>query len=386
MNNKIIKDSYKVTGMTCAACAISLETYLKPQAGFINISVNYPNQSLVLDYNSDIVSMDTIEHKIKEIGYSILTGNDEDTQKEFDKLELKRLNAIKQKLIFSILFSLPVFVIAMFMKGVLPYENYIMMALSFPVLFWSGSEFFVIAWRKLKHFSANMDTLVALSTGVAFVFSVFNTFYPDYFSVGGVMSHVYYESAVVIITFILLGRYLEEKAKSKTSSAIKKLMGLKPKNITAIRNGEEVIVSYKDILKGELIVLKPGDKVPVDGRVKKGSSFIDESMITGEPIAVEKTKASKVFAGTINQKGSLRIIATSIGSETMLSQIIKLVEKAQSTKPAIQKLADKVAGIFVPIVIVLSIITFVVWYLLGPDPSFAYSLLSLITVLIIACP
>ena len=215
---------------------------------------------------------------------------------------------------------------------------------------------------------------------------MFNTFYPDYFSVGGVMSHVYYESAVVIITFILLGRYLEEKAKSKTSSAIKKLMGLKPKNITAIRNGEEVIVSYKDILKGELIVLKPGDKVPVDGRVKKGSSFIDESMITGEPIAVEKTKASKVFAGTINQKGSLRIIATSIGSETMLSQIIKLVEKAQSTKPAIQKLADKVAGIFVPIVIVLSIITFVVWYLLGPDPSFAYSLLSLITVRIIACP
>jgi Cu2+-exporting ATPase len=197
---------------------------------------------------------------------------------------------------------------------------------------------------------------------------------------------VYYESAVIIITLILLGRFFEEKAKGKTSSAIKKLIGLKPKQVTAIRNGEEVVIPFDEILKGELIILKPGDKVPVDGKVKKGSSFIDESMISGEPIPVEKSKGSEVFSGTINQKGALRIIATKIGEETMLSQIIKLVEQAQSSKPAIQKLADQVAGIFVPIVIGLSLLTFIIWYVFGPDPSFTYALLTLITVLIIACP
>jgi len=268
--------------------------------------------------------------------------------------------------------------------GKIPYENWIMMALSIPVLFWSGSEFFVIAWKKLKHFSANMDTLVALSTGVAFIFSVFNTINPTYFMSKGVMAHVYYESAVIIITLILLGRFFEEKAKGKTSSAIKKLIGLKPKQVTAIRNGEEVIISYEEILKGEMILLKPGDKVPVDGKVKKGESFIDESMISGEPIPVEKTKGSNVFSGTINQKGALRIIATKIGGDTLLSQIIKLVEQAQSSKPAIQKLADKVAGIFVPIVIGLAIVTYIIWYIFGPDSS--YALVTLITVLIIACP
>ncbi|NQX97047.1 MAG: copper-translocating P-type ATPase, partial [Flavobacteriales bacterium] len=227
---------------------------------------------------------------------------------------------------------------------------------------------------------------VALGTGVAFIFSVFNTVYPQYFLSKGVMPHVYYESAVIIITLILLGRFFEEKAKGKTSSAIKKLIGLKPKQVAVIRNGEEVIIFFEEIVKGELIILKPGDKVPVDGKVKKGTSFIDESMISGEPIPVEKSKGSEVFSGTINQKGSLRIIATKIGEETLLSQIIKLVEQAQSSKPAIQKLADKVAGIFVPIVIGLSILTFIIWYFFGPDPSFTYALLTLITVLIIACP
>ncbi len=380
------KESYKVSGMTCAACAISVESYLSPLDGIHRVTVNYPNQSVALDFDSAKISMETIQKKIKEIGYDILLGETKETQKAFEKLEEKRLKTLRSKLVFSAIFSIPIFIMAMFFMGKIPYENWIMMALSIPVLFWSGSEFFKIAWKKLQHFSANMDTLVALSTGTAFIFSVFNTVYPQYFLNKGVTPHVYYESAVIIITLILLGRFFEEKAKSKTSSAIKKLMGLQPKQVTVIRNGEETIISFEEIAKGELIILKPGDKVPVDGRVKKGNSFIDESMISGEPIPVEKTKGSTVFSGTINQKGSLRIIATKIGEDTLLSQIIKQVENAQASKPAIQKLADKVAGIFVPIVIGISIITFIIWYQFGPDPSSTYALLTLITVLIIACP
>lgn len=381
-----MKEQYKIAGMTCAACALSIESYLKPQDGILHVNVNYPNQSVALKYDNKKTSIETIQQKIKEIGYTLLLGTSQDTQKVFEELEEKRLASLKDKLIFSAIFSIPIFVMAMFFMGKIPYENWIMMALSLPVLFWSGAEFYTIAWKKLKHFSANMDTLVALSTGIAFIFSVFNTVNPHYFLSKGLAPHVYYESAVIIITLILLGRFFEEKAKSKTSSAIKKLMGLKPKKVTAIRNGEELVISYDEILKGELIILKPGDKVPVDGKVKKGTSFIDESMISGEPIPLEKIKGSKVLAGTINQKGSLRIIATKIGNETLLSQIIKLVEQAQSSKPAIQKMADKVAGIFVPIVIGLAVLTFALWYFLGPEPSLTHALLTPITVLIIACP
>jgi len=380
-----MKEQYKIAGMTCAACAISVESYLKPQEGVIDVSVNYPNQSVTIEYDKMHISLETIGQKVKEIGYTLVLGDNQDTQKIFEEIEEKRLKSLKSKLIFSAIFSVPIFIMSMFFMGKIPYENWIMMALSIPVLFWSGVEFYTIAWKKLKHLSSNMDTLVALSTGIAFLFSVFNTINPQYLLSKGITPHVYYESAVIIITLILLGRFFEEKAKSKTSSAIKQLMGLKPKTVSVIRNGEEVIISYDEILKGELIILKPGDKVPVDGKVKKGTSFIDESMISGEPIPVEKTKGSKVFAGTINQKGALRIIASKIGNETLLSQIIKLVEQAQSSKPAIQKMADKVAGIFVPIVIGLAILTFVLWYFLGPEHSLN-ALITPITLLIIACP
>ncbi len=380
------KENLKVSGMTCASCAISLETYLKPLDGVANVSVNYPNQSVAIDYDKNVVSIEKIQETAKEIGYDILTGETNETQETFEKIEAKRLDSLKSKLVFSAIFSVPVFIMAMFFMGQIPYENWIMMGLSIPVLFWSGAEFFVIAWKKLQHFSANMDTLVALSTGVAFSFSVFNTVYPQYFLDRGMTPHVYFESAVIIITLILLGRYLEERAKSKTSSAIKKLIGLRPKQVTVIRNGEEQVILFDEIIKGERIILKPGDKVPVDGKVKNGSSFIDESMISGEPIHIEKVRGDEVLAGTINQKGALVIIANKVGNETLLSQIIQLVEQAQASKPAIQKLVDKVAGIFVPIVIGISILTFIVWYIFGPEPPITYALLALITVLIIACP
>ena len=379
-------EDFKVIGMTCAACAISVETYLKPQEGIRHVSVNYPNQSVHLEYDKTLISIEDIRRKVKEIGYDLLIGSKEESRKEFEEKEVARLNVLKRKLIVAAIFSIPIFIIAMFFMGKIPHENYIMLGLSLPVIFWSGAEFYRIAWKKLLRFTSNMDTLVALSTGVAFLFSFFNTFFPSYFKSLGLAPHVYYESAVMIITLILLGRFFEEKAKGKTSSAIKNLMNLTPSHVTVIRNGEEIKIAQSEIIMGELIVLKPGDRVPVDGKVRKGDSYIDESMLTGEPVPIAKSKGDAVFAGTINQKGALRIFATKIGDETVLSQIIKLVEKAQSSKPEIQKLADKVAGIFAPIVIILSLVSFSIWYFLGPPPAFTHAFISLITVLIIACP
>ena len=372
-NAEVVKGSYKVAGMTCAACAISVETYLSPLEGIRKVAVNYPNQSVELEFDSEKISLETIEKKVGEIGYKLLSGEKEDSARVFDEMEQKRLKSLRMKLLLSALFSIPVFVIAMFFSDDIAYGNWIMMALSIPVMFGGGSEFFVTALKKLRHFSANMDTLVALSTGVAFTFSVFNTLNPGYFLSRGMTPHVYFESAVIIITLILLGRFLEEKAKGKTSSAIKKLMGLKPKEVTVIRNGEETVIPYDEIALGEMIILKPGDRVPVDGVVRKGHSFVDESMISGEPVPVEKSKGSEVFAGSINQKGSLRILAKKIGEDTLLSQIIRLV-------------ADKIAGIFVPVVLGLAMLTFGIWYVFGPSPTFTYAILTFITVLIIACP
>ncbi|MEH6679535.1 MAG: heavy metal translocating P-type ATPase [Sediminicola sp.] len=377
---------FKVSGMTCASCAVSLESYLKPLEGVSSVSVNYPNQSLSIRFDPHMVSSQLLQEKAAEIGYTILMGDDAEMAETFGKMENERVQRLFGKLVFSAVLSLPVFVMAMFFMDRIPYGNWIMMALSIPVFFWGGSEFFVVAWKKLKHFSFNMDTLVALSTGIAFLFSAFNTIFPSYFLSRGMTPHVYFESAVIIITLILLGRYLEEKAKRATSSAIKKLMGLSPKEVTVIRNGEEVLLPVEKIIKGDLLVIRPGEKMAVDGLVKKGTSFMDESMITGEPIAVEKVKGDKVFAGTINQKGALRILATKVGKDTLLSQIISMVEQAQASKPPIQRTVDKIAGVFVPVVIILALFAAVIWYIVGPEPTFTYALLTFITVLIIACP
>jgi Cu2+-exporting ATPase len=231
-----------------------------------------------------------------------------------------------------------------------------------------------------------MDTLVALSTGIAFGFSVFNTIYPQFFESRGLVAHVYYESAVVIITVILGGRLLEEIARGKTSKAIKDLMGLRPETVNIIQYGKEVEVALEEVLVGDLVIVRPGDRIPIDGKVKKGESYVDESMITGEPMAVGKRKGDKVFAGTINQSGSFRMLAEKVGSETVLARIIRLVQEAQTSRPPVQKLVDKIAGIFVPTVIIIAITSALIWYFAGPEPSVVYSFLVLITVLIIACP
>ena len=382
----IIKESYGVSGMTCASCAVSLESYLKNQPGISEVAVNYPNQSVTVHFDAEAISPDELKQAAREIGYEIITGHADEKQKAIEEAGQNRLITLRNKVIFSTVFSLPVFVMAMFLMGAVPYENWIMLILTTPVMFWSGSEFFINAWKKAMHFSTNMDTLVALSTGIAYLFSVFNTIYPTFFIRHGIPPHVYYESAVIIITLILLGRYLEEKAKSKTSSAIKKLMGLQPKQVTALRNGMEEVIPLDDVIKGDLLIVKPGNKIPVDGTVRKGASYVDESMISGEAIPVGKSKGDEVFAGTINQKGSLRILAKKVGSETLLSQIIEMVQNAQASKPPIQKLVDKIAGVFVPLVILIALLAFAIWYFIGPEPNVTYAFLILITVLIIACP
>jgi Cu2+-exporting ATPase len=232
-----------------------------------------------------------------------------------------------------------------------------------------------------------MDTLVALSTGIAYVFSVFNILYPQFWHDRGLHAHVYFEAAAVIVTFILLGKLLEERAKSSTSSAIKKLMGMQPKTVIRIgANDIEERVAISKVQVGDILVVKPGDKIPVDGKVTMGHSFIDESMISGEPMPVEKTKDKPVFAGTINQKGVLRIGAEKVGGDTILAQIIEMVQMAQGSKAPVQKLVDKVAGIFVPVVIAISVLTFAVWSIFGGDNGVTQGLLTMVTVLVIACP
>jgi Cu2+-exporting ATPase len=269
----------------------------------------------------------------------------------------------------------------------IPYANYIMWALATPVVLIFGKQFFVGAWKQAKHRSSNMDTLVALSTGVAYLFSVFNTVYPQFWHSRGLHAHVYFEAAAVVIAFILLGKMLEEKAKGNTSSAIKKLMGLQPKSVIVVQEGgQQIEVPISQVKVGEVLLVKPGEKIAVDGTVSSGTSFVDESMISGEPIPVEKKQGETVFAGTINQKGSFQFRADKVGGDTVLAQIIKMVQQAQGSKAPVQKLVDKVAGIFVPIVIIIALLSFVTWIVLGGDNSLTQGMLALVTVLVIACP
>ncbi len=385
-NQQKQRSEFNVGGMTCASCAVSLQTYLESQQGIDEVTVNYPNQSASVTYDADRVSVDQLQGYARDIGYDLMTGSNEERLTQSKEADRQRLTTLKRKLIVAVVLSLPIFVISMLMMGQVPYAHWIMLVLSVPVLAWSGNEFFINAWKKIRHGATNMDTLVALSTGIAFLFSLFNTLFPSYWTQHGLEPHVYYESATIIITLILLGRYLEESTRRKTSSSIEKLIGLQPKTVMAIRNGEEVTLPVSEVIVGDLLLIKPGDKIPVDGRVKSGQSFVDESMISGEAIPVQKQRKDTVFTGTINQQGSLKILAEKVGGATLLAQIIQLVQQAQASKPPVQKLVDKVASIFVPVVIAIAVVAFAVWYFAGPEPSITYAFLALITVLIIACP
>tara|TARA_R110002073_G_scaffold293194_2_gene458762 strand:+ start:37946 stop:40204 length:2259 start_codon:yes stop_codon:yes gene_type:complete len=380
---KGIKESFPVTGMTCAACASSVESILKHTEGVYNASVNFANSSVLVEYHNEL-SPNDLQNALRAVGYDLIVDveNPSEVQQE---LQQKHYQDIKKRTLWSAILTLPIFVLGMFFMQWEP-GKWMSLVLTIPILFWFGRSFFINAYKQAKHGKANMDTLVALSTGIAFLFSVFNTFFSEFWLSQGIEPHVYYEAATVIITFISLGKLLEEKAKSNTSSAIKKLMGLQPKTLKIIENGEEKEITISSVQVGQTILVRPGEKIPVDGEVLKGNSYVDESMITGEPVPVDKTKGEKVFSGTVNQKGSFQFTAEKVGGETLLSQIIKMVQEAQGSKAPVQKLVDKIAGIFVPIVLSISIITFIVWMSLGGDNAFSQALLTSVAVLVIACP
>lgn len=380
---KPITNSFPVTGMTCAACAGSVESILSHTKGVTKANVNFASSSVLVEYDSALQPSD-LQSALQSVGYDLIIDA-EDPSEAQENLQKQHYQDVKQRTTWSAVLTLPVFIIGMFYMDWVP-GRWISMVLTIPILFWFGRSFYINAFKQAKHGKANMDTLVALSTGIAFVFSVFNTLFPDFWHSRGIHPHVYYEAATVIITFISLGKLLEEKAKSNTSSAIRKLMGLQPKTLKVIQNGEEVEMPIASVQKGYTIVVRPGEKIPVDGKVSEGSSFVDESMITGEPVPVEKTKGAEVFAGTVNQKGSFQFTAKKVGGETLLSQIIKMVQEAQGSKAPVQKLVDKIAGIFVPIVMVIAITTFITWMLVGGDDAFTHALLTSVAVLVIACP
>lgn len=380
----LIKQSFPVLEMTCAACAVSVESMLKSTPGVKDASVNYANQTAAVEYDTSVAQTSDLQNAVRSIGYDLVIDT-EDPQAIKEEAQRKQYEEVKSRTLWSSLLALPVFLIGMFFMD-MPYGNYISMVLTAPVVFYFGRNFFVHAWKQARFGKANMDTLVALSTGIAFLFSLFNTFFPEFWHSRGIHAHVYYEAAAVVIAFISLGKLLEERAKANTGSAIKKLMGLQPKTVRAIVEGQEVEIPIASVKVGHILLVRPGEKIPVDGSVIEGVSFVDESMISGEPVAVEKKTNEKVFAGTINQKGSLKIEAQKVGGDTILAQIIKMVQEAQGSKAPVQQLVDKIAGIFVPIVIAISILTFATWMIVGGDNAFTHALLTSVTVLVIACP
>ena len=379
------KETFQVLGMSCAVCALNVETTLGAQEGVYEAKVNFAGSTVLVDYNPRVITPVELQKAVESAGYELVVENTEDTD-QADRLQREEFLALKRKTIGAIVLAVPVFVIGMFFMH-MPYGNWIMLAFTIPVMAFFGRDFFVHAYMQLKHGRANMDTLVAVSTGVAFLFSLFNTIWPEYWTSRGLEARVYYEAAAVIIALILLGRLLEAKAKFSTSTAIKKLMGLQPKTVTKIlADGSEEEVLIREVVVGDVLVVKPGEKIPVDGEVTEGSSFVDESMITGESIPVEKVKGQPVYAGTINEKGSFRFRADKVGGETVLANIIRMVQEAQGSKAPVQKLVDRIAGIFVPVVMGIAVITFIVWMLIGGDLAFTHALLTSITVLVIACP
>ena len=323
---------------------------------------------------------------MQEGGYDMLADSDDDTPDELERMNRERYRDLKRRAFWAVVLAIPVVVIGMFFMD-MPYGGAIMALLSAPVVFWLGRGFFVNAWQQLRHRSATMDTLVALSTGIAYLFSLFNLVFPEFWLSRGVEPHVYFEAAAVIIAFILLGRTLEEKAKGDTTASLKKLIGLQPKNaIVVAADGTQTEIPISRIRVGDLLAVRPGEKIAVDGAVCEGDSYVDESMLSGEPLPVHKEPGTKVFAGTINQKGSFHFRAEKVGAATMLAQIIRMVQEAQGSKAPVQKLADKIAGIFVPAIIGIALLSFVLWLVFDPSGGLTHGILAAVTVLVIACP
>ncbi|MCU0444447.1 MAG: heavy metal translocating P-type ATPase [Microscillaceae bacterium] len=382
-----IRQTFPVLEMSCAACAASVESVIQSQNGVLSAQVNYATATVNVEYQPQVASPEVLKKALQSAGYDLLlVEKNEQGESQLQQIQQNKLKKLQNRTFWAIVLALPVVGLGMFGMD-LPYGNYIMWVLSTPIIGGLGKDFFVNAWKQARHRTANMDTLVALSTGVAYLFSVFNTLFPHFWHARGLHAHVYFEAAVVVIAFILLGKLLEERAKSSTSTALKKLIGLQPKTVNQVLDNEQIIeISIEQIKIGDVLLVKPGEKIAVDGVVLQGESFVDESMLTGESMPIHKTADNQVFAGTINQKGSFRFRAEKVGGDTMLAQIIRMVQEAQGSKAPVQKLVDKIAGVFVPIVVAIAVFTLLIWLFVGGENGFNQGLLAMITVLVIACP
>jgi Cu+-exporting ATPase len=377
------KSIFPVGGMTCASCVARVEQALNSVPGVVSASVNLASEKATVEYVEG-TSFADLRRAVKDAGYEL--GPEAQTLEDVSTAAQRDIRKIRDRFIVAGVLGAVVLVLSL--PWVPPFSGqlYLLWALATPVQFWSGWRFYQGAWGALKHRTADMNTLIAVGSSAAYFYSVVAVLFPGLFAVAGRGADVYFDTAAIIIALILLGRFLEARARGQTSEAIKRLVGLQPKTAIVIRKGKEVEILVDDVQLGDLVLVRPGGRIPVDGVIRQGYSSIDESMITGESMPVEKKVGDEVIGGTINKTGSFQFKATKIGKDTTLAQIIRLVEEAQGSKAPVQRLADVIASYFVPAVIGIAIVTFIIWFFIGPAPSLTFALLNFVAVLIIACP
>lgn len=373
-----------VLEMSCAVCAGNVESTVQALSGVEKASVNFAAGTLTVTYNPSVITLEVMQAAVQAAGYDLIVEAEDPVAMQEEKARM-HYKILRRNTIGAWTLSIPLALLGMVFMHV-PFGNWIMMVLALAIMIFFGRSFYVNGVRHALKGKANMDTLVALSTSIAFLFSLFNTLCPGFWLGKGLEPHVYYEASGVIIAFVLLGKLMEERAKNSTSSAIKGLMGLQPKTARLVTDGREEEVPISNLQVGNVVSVRPGEKIPVDGTLLQGSSSVDESMLSGEPIPVEKNAGDRVLAGTINQKGAFTMEATSVGGTTVLAQIVQMVQSAQGSKAPVQRIVDKISGIFVPVVVLLSFLTFVCWLVIGGESYFSYALLSAVSVLVIACP
>lgn len=373
-----------VLEMSCAVCAGNVESTVQALSGVEKTSVNFAAGTLTVTYNPSVITLEVMQAAVQAAGYDLIVEAEDPVAMQEEKARM-HYKILRRNTIGAWTLSIPLALLGMVFMHV-PFGNWIMMVLALAIMIFFGRSFYVNGVRHALKGKANMDTLVALSTSIAFLFSLFNTLCPGFWLGKGLEPHVYYEASGVIIAFVLLGKLMEERAKNSTSSAIKGLMGLQPKTARLVTDGREEEVPISNLQVGNVVSVRPGEKIPVDGTLLQGSSSVDESMLSGEPIPVEKNAGDRVLAGTINQKGAFTMEATSVGGTTVLAQIVQMVQSAQGSKAPVQRIVDKISGIFVPVVVLLSFLTFVCWLVIGGESYFSYALLSAVSVLVIACP
>lgn len=379
------KTVFPLTGLHCAGCAQRVEKMAVAYPGVLGAQVNFADSTISLTYESADMDLAAFRKAVADMGYTLILAT-ADPFKEQAEQQRKAYRRLQKRVAGAWILGLPLLVLGMSHGWEFPGKGWIMMGLSLAVMVLFGRDYYIRAWKQARRLSADMDTLVALSTAVSFLFSLFNTVCPDFWMSRGLHPHLYYEASGMIIAFVLLGKFLEERAKQGTSEALKGLVALQANEAMALRNGNFEPVDIVLLRPGDTVLIRPGEKVPVDGRVSEGQSFVDESTMTGEPVPVRRQVGDKVLAGTLNGDGTLQVEVTASGEATYLSAMIRKVREAQGSKAPIQRTADRVAGIFVPTVMGLSLLTFVIWMAVGGTARFAEALNAMVSVLVIACP